>query len=324
MRRWIVALTAALLVTGCTSTPDPSPSVFPSSAGPDLNAEIVKVAKPAPIGLAVAGGLVWVAGSSSGDISGIDTAQAMITKSINVGKTPLRVTGRDHVVYVSVFGDGKVQAFDSESRAMLHVYPMSGGPEGLATTLDYLWVARQDASLVTQIPIGKSPKRDVPLPNKPRLVDVTSAYAFVSSYEAGTITRIEQEGDEVVTSEKICEGAQGIQALGEVVWVTCTRGNEVVAVDQKTLKVVGRVAVPGQPDGLWLGAERIYVAATDGPTLYQISNVPTAPTIIFSKRLGNAAPLNDRANVDVIGFGGRIWVSSFREDVVYGLRLPRD
>lgn len=96
-----------------------------------------------------------------------------------------------------------------------------------------------------------------------------------------------------------------------------------IAVDAKTLKVVGRVAVPGEPDGLTISGGRIFVAASKGPTLYQISDDPTAPKVLFSREIGKTAGLADRANVDVIVYGERAWVSSYKDNAVYGVLLPR-
>jgi hypothetical protein len=202
-------------------------------------------------------------------------------------------------------------------------YVLPGGPEGVASNLDYLMVVRQDAGVVTQIQHGQTPSRDVPVPGTPRLVALTDQHAFVTSHAAGTLTRVQLEGAEVVTSEKLCEGAQGVQTLGDVVWMTCTRADEVIVVDQKTLKVVGRVSVPGEPDGLTISAGRIFVVASKGPTLYQISDEPTAPKVLLTRALGKATALGDRANVDVIVYGDRAWISSYKDDAVYGVLLPR-
>jgi hypothetical protein len=323
-RLWTIAVAATLVLAGCTATPDPAPTKPPPGKVEfDPKAEIWVVDIKTPVGLASANGLVWVASADGDEIRGISPQTGIVAKSIDVGKTPLRLAAQAHVVMVSLFGEGAVSFFDSESGASVGGYKLSGGPEGIAANVDYVMVVRQDAGVVTQIQHGQPPSRDIPVPGTPRLVALTDEHAFVTSYAAGTITRVQLGGSEVVTSEKLCEGAQGVQALGEVVWVTCTRANEVIAVDQKTLKVVGRVAVPGEPDGLTISGGRIYVAASKGPTLYQISDEPSAPKVLFSRAIGKASALSDRANVDVIVYGDRAWVSSYKEDAVYGVLLPR-
>ena len=322
-RLWTIVVAATLLLAGCTSTPDPAPTKPPGKVEFDPKAEIWKVDVKTPIGLANANGLVWMASADGNEIRGINPQTGLIAKSIDVGKTPLRLAVQAHVVMVSLFSEGAVSFFDTESGTSVGGHQLSGGPEGLASNLDYLMVVRQDAGVVTQIQHGQPPSRDVPVPGTPRLVALTSEHAFVTSYAAGTLTRIQLEGVEVVTSEKLCEGAQGVQTLGEMVWVTCTRADEVIAVDQKTLRVVGRVAVPGEPDGLTISGGRIFVGASKGPTLYQISDEPTAPKVLFSREIGKATALTDRANVDVIVYGDRAWVSSYKDNAVYGVLLPR-
>ncbi|GIH04429.1 hypothetical protein Rhe02_24960 [Rhizocola hellebori] len=322
-RLWVFAVAATLVLAGCTGTADPVPTKSPGKADLDPKAELWKVDIKTPIGLAVSNGLVWVASADGDEIRGINPQNGLVSKSIDVGKTPLRIASfYGGGVAVSLFGDGTVSFFDPKSGASTGGYPLTGGPEGVATNLDYLMVVRQDAGVVTQIQHGQPPSRDIPVPGTPRLVALTGQHAFVTSYAAGTLTRIQLEGAEVVTSEKLCEGAQGVQTLGEVVWVTCTRADEVIAVDQKTLKVVGRVAVPGEPDGLTISGGRIFVVASKGPTLSQISNEPTAPKVLSSRAVGKASALADRANVDVIVYGDRAWVSSYKDNAVYGVLLP--
>jgi glutamine cyclotransferase len=325
-RLWTIAVAATLLLTGCTDTADPAPvgpTKPPGKVELDPKAEIWKVDIKTPIGLVNARGLVWVASADGDEIRGINPQTGVVGKSIDVGKTPLRLASQAHVVFVSLFGGGEVKMFDVESGSDIGGFPLSGGPEGVASNLDYLMVVRQDAGLVTQIQHGRAPSRHVPVPGTPRLVTLTGTHAFVTSYSAGTVTRIQLDGDEVVTSEKLCEGAQGVQTLGEVVWVTCTRADEVIAVDQKTLKIVGRVSVPGEPDGLTISAGRIFVVASKGPTLYQISDEPAAPKVLLTREIGKATALADRANVDVIVYGDRAWVSSYKDNAVYGVLLPR-
>jgi streptogramin lyase len=175
-------------------------------------------------------------------------------------------------------------------------------------------VVRQDDARLTRLdPAGKV-LGHTPLPGTPRLVAVGPRHVWVTDYENGTLTRVDRDGGRPRTSDTICAGAQGVAATEAVVWVTCTRADEVVAVDANSLAVRQRWAVPGEPDGIRLVDGAVWVAATKGPTLVKIDPSRSEPE--RGDVLGAVGPLADQANIDVVAAGGRLCVSSFREDVV--------
>jgi hypothetical protein len=94
-----------------------------------------------------------------------------------------------------------------------------------------------------------------------------------------------------------------------------------VTVDERTLQVRGRVAVPGEPDGITVANGRILVASTEGPTVTELAPGPNGPQVKSARVLGSARRLYDQANVDIEVLAGRIFVSSVKEDAVYVLAL---
>jgi hypothetical protein len=98
-------------------------------------------------------------------------------------------------------------------------------------------------------------------------------------------------------------------------WVACTRSDRVVAVNENTLRVTAWLPVAGEPDGERVVGSRLYVAATRGPTLYEV-RLGAHPSVERKRVLGNALALEDRANVDLVVTAGRIWVSSFGQNAV--------
>lgn len=307
MRRiWLAAL-AGVLACGCdASTPSgdqPSPATRTSYDA------------KSPVGLVAVGQSVWTVEAAGNDV--VDTLSPNSDR-VHVGATPLRAAYDGHLLWVTVFGAGQVVAIDPATKRVVRRVPMPGQPEGIVSAFGGVWVVRQQARLLTEIgPSGRG--RSFPLGNEPRLVTANDAALFVSNFGAGTVTRVDPSTGKERTSRHLCNGAQGLAATAAVVWMTCTPDNAVVAVDATTLRVVGRVAVDGEPDAIRLVNGRLFVVTTTGPTIVELATDPSHPVVLHTTALGHAAPLLDQANVDAVMAGGRWWVSSPGENrvVVY-------
>ena len=194
---------------------------------------------------------------------------------------------------------------------------MPGQPEGLAAGFGSVWVVRQQAGKLTRVSSAGRVGPSYRLGDEPRLVTATDRYLVVSNFGAGTLTRVDPRSGETATSAKLCTGPQGLASSGTTVWVTCTTQGVVLAVDEGTLHVTGRLTIGHEPDAIRIYGDRVYVVATLGPTLHEIRADPTHPALLSSRKLGKAFLLHDQANVDVVVDGGRAWVSSFGEGRVY-------
>jgi streptogramin lyase len=302
----VPALVAAL--AGCTGT---TPAPAPPAA--------LTAAVKSPVGLAVAGNALWAVSSADGTVVRIDPATGAAGAGVPVGKTPLRAAAAGDLLWVTVFGSGHVVAVDTTSATVVHDVELGGGPEGIAVGFDTVWVVRQDARVLTQLDRTGAKIGDVPVGTMPRLLAIGAAHVWVSDFGAGTLTRVDPAAGTAQTSAVLCPGAQGLAVNAGVVWLTCTTSNEVLAVDEQTMAVRGRVAVPGEPDAIRVVDDRVWVAATDGPTLVELSLDPDAPAILSQRRLADDAPLRDRANVDLAALDGRLWVSALRSNTIYSV-----
>ncbi|MDI1462424.1 hypothetical protein QEZ54_15745 [Catellatospora sp. KI3] len=316
-----VAATAVtvLAVAACAEpahTPPPAPSASPSApAGPEVPVD-------SPIGLAVtADGGVWTASADRDAVVRLDPATGAVVRSVAVGRTPLRLAADGDLLWVSVFRYGHLLGVDTATGTVKVDVPAPDGPEGVAVGLGSVWLVRQDAGMLTRLDRTGRKLADIPVAGGPRLVAVGAGGVWVSSYRAGTLTRVEASG-RTRTSAKLCDGAQGLLVRDQVVWVTCTGGDEVVAVDAASLRVLGRVAVAGEPDAVLGAGARLFVVAAQGPTVVELSTDPAAPEELWRTVLGGAKPLRDSANVDAAVVGGQLWVSSVSQDGIYRVPLP--
>jgi hypothetical protein len=95
-------------------------------------------------------------------------------------------------------------------------------------------------------------------------------------------------------------------------WVACTTGEQVVALDPASLAVASRVSLDREPDALAVAHGDVVVAQQDGPALAVVrpGSADRPPRVVRREVLGHAGKLYDRANVDVLVHGGTAYVSS--------------
>jgi DNA-binding beta-propeller fold protein YncE len=220
---------------------------------------------------------------------------------------------------VTVFDSGQVVAIDPRSGRIVQRIHIPGQPEGLVPMAGSLWVVRQEARLLTEVHTDGKLGRSFPLGSEPRLIAAGHGGLFVTDFIDGTLTRIDPQTGTRAVSRRLCEGPQGMAEEAGAMWVACTSGDEVIAVDERTLRVLGRTVVANEPDAIRADGSRLFVLSTDGPTLQQLAPNPSSPTVLRARRLADALPLDDRANVDLLIAGARFWASSYGTNEVISL-----
>ena len=223
--------------------------------------------------------------------------------------------------WVTAFS-GQLVAVNTASATVDRRVALTGEPEGVGVGFGSVWVVRQGAHDLTRLDRNGTILGATPLGAMPRLLAFGPSYVWTSDYADGTLTRVDPNGGPARTTVRLCEGAQGMVVNAGIVWVTCTKSGEVVALDEATLDVRGRVAVSGEPDAIRLVDGRLWVAATRGPTLVEISVDPSAPAVLGSWQIAENSALRDQANVDLVVLDGQGWISSPRANKVYGVSWP--
>ena len=302
------AAIALALLAGCgTSAPtgdNPSPAPAPSRYG-----------AATPVGLAVADGRVWTVESGGGAVSArAEPGDAAVR--VHVGDTPLRAAYDGHLLWVSVFGAGRVVAIDPTVDKVVMRVRVPGQPEGIVAAFGSIWVVRQQDRLLTRITPTGNVRQGFHLGREPRLVTANDTALFVSDFGGDTVTRIDPRAGTVRTSRQICFGPQGLAASNHVLWVTCTTEGKVLALDPETLRVKGQVRIADEPDAIRLADGRLLVVRTNGPDVVELTTDPVHPAVVGVTPLGHAAQLFDQANVDLVIADGSWWVSSPGENQV--------
>jgi outer membrane protein assembly factor BamB len=290
-----------------------------SSTGKQPGIESYPIA--GPVGLVGGGGKVWVVSPSEGTVTARSLATGGLVRTLHVGATPLRAVYYDHLVWVTVFGGGQVVAIDPGSGRIVHRIALAGQPEGLVPMAGSVWVVRQKARLLTEVDANGNLGRSFQLGSDPRLVAAGGRWLFVTDFVDGAVTRIDPRTGTRAVSRRICEGPQGLSDEAGTMWVACTSGDEVIALDEQTLRVLGRTRVANEPDAVRAEGSRLFVLSTGGPTLQQLAPNPGSPMVLRTWRLADAPPLDDRANVDLLVTGAKIWASSYDTNQLLAMPL---
>ena len=309
MRRILAAVAVLTVAAACNPSSSghppplvPSPRSFPIAG---------------PVGVAVINSVdpsVWVVSSAAGTVTGFDAATGKKLHTVAVGDTPLRAASDGARLWVSVFGAGQVVAVDPASGRITRRVDVPGQPEGIVSAFGAVWVVRQEARKLTRVsPTGKVGP-SYPLGSEPRLVTASASHLFVADVTDGTITRIDPKSGQRTVSEQVCDGAQNLADDDGRLWVTCTRSDTVVAVDEQTLRVTRSLTIKGEPDGIVRApGGGLLVLATTGPTVYQLG--PERPlTPLREAVLGHAGALLDQANVELGVVNDRVWASDYQEN----------
>ncbi|WP_180933626.1 hypothetical protein [Nocardioides ungokensis] len=225
-----LVLTASALLAGCgggeVSTRSPSGAPAGASGSPRVpDGVAVTELDDRPVGLAPVGGTVWAALPDAGQVL---TARG---RAVKVGRQPLRLVATPQGVWVSAIGDGTVVRVDPatgevDRRTVLR--PRGSEPEGLAYDGHTVWVVDQAGDRV--LPLDPATGRlgtAVDVGIGPRLVTAGPDGVYVSSFVAGSVTRV-VDGTPTTRDAAPCLTPQGLAEAAGVVWVACTSDGQVV------------------------------------------------------------------------------------------------
>ncbi|MDQ6873994.1 MAG: hypothetical protein M3042_02880 [Actinomycetota bacterium] len=309
--RWAAAGVLVLLAAGCAGTAHQARPQRSAAAGAGTH-----VVTPSPVGLtADAGGHIWVVGVSAGTLTRLGSHA--VEQSVSVGDTPLRVAADADSLWVSVFGAGVIAQVDPAAARVVGTVAVGAEPEGIVAAFGSVWVVLQKSGQLVRInPATRAVVSRIRVGSGSRLVTAGADALWVSNFTTGTLTRVDPRVGTTRGTPKVCNGPQGMLPAADLVWVACTTDGTLVSVNPATGRPATTVRTGGEPDALAAGpGGLILVALTGGPTLITVD--PRTAAVTGRRPLGQAPPLRDRANVDLVVRGRVAWVSSYFEGRVY-------
>lgn len=279
-----------------------------------------------PIGLTVArDGGVWAVATQAGAVRHLSlehhdgprtasagAAEPWVDRSTRVGDVPLRAVDTPDGLWVSVFGAGVLRRLDPRLERVGSFHE----PEGLARAGDSLWVVDQARSEAVELRLPDATvARRVEVGTGPRLVHAGASGVWVSSYGAGTVTRV--DGPRPVT-RTVCDGPQGMVEAAGRLWVACSLQDSLVGLDAQTLRPEVRLNDVVAVDALAATRDSVLALLPDGPTVVAVD--PEDGTERGRVRMADAPPVGD-GNVDLLVHRDRVWASSPMTDEVLTLSV---
>jgi streptogramin lyase len=219
-------------------------------------------------------------------------------------------------LWVTSIRDGTLSEVDPASGAVRRTVHLDGEPEGVAAFRDRLWVVLQAAATLVEVdPADGKVLHRYPVGGEPRLVVPAEGALFVSDFARGRVVRVDPVSGRVTRSAAVCAGVQDLQLHAGAVWGACMKGERLVGLDPSTLRVVGRVPLEGDPDGLaeGSGGGALVVSLQDGPGLTTVDTSSGTARRLFT---GKSGRLYDEANNDVLVVGSTAYLSDFTANAV--------
>lgn len=192
---------------------------------------------PAPMGIAInpAGTRVYVANTTSGDVTILDAVNNTALGSVISGSIPfgIAVHPSGNLVYVTNSGEDTVSVMDTATHTVLKKIPVGNEPCGIAVTPDGKWVYVADHG--------------------------SNSWVSVISTEDHTV----KTTLEIVPSPDLSKPyGVAVHPTGKWVYVTNETGGFVSVIDAGTRTLAGKITVGPQPIGVSLNHDgtRLYVA----------------------------------------------------------------
>lgn len=210
-------------------------------------------------------------------IAVLDAASGKVLRRIGGISDPEQLAvGKDNRLYVASEDTGEALALDAASGAVLARIKVGPEPEGVAVSPDgaQIWVTSEGAATVTvidtrslkplkTIPVGERPRNTAFAPDASRAYVVGEQDRVVKVIDTRTL-----EPTNTVTIAQPDAKPMGVVVApsGDRIFITTGRGGEVVALDARSLSVLGSVKVGARPWGVALSPDGRWLYTANGPS----------------------------------------------------------
>ena len=215
-----------------------------------------------PVGIAAAGGSIWVGNSGDRTVSRINAASGRVVETIQVGNGPLALAAAGDSVWVANATDSTLSRIDAASGSVTPAIAVAAGPVGLAADETGLWVASADAASVTHLDAatGVTLASPIALSSRPTSIAVGAGSVWVANAD-GTVTRIDPQANRVTSTVDVGGSLSAIVAEVDGVWVA-DRDGRVLRLDPANPAAPPvRIETANAPAALALHAGTVWVAA---------------------------------------------------------------
>ena len=231
--------------------------------GGGLTAEVINDNLPSvPVGVAVAGGDVWVSSRDGQAVSILDPNGDPKQDPIKVGGQPEQIAiDGDGTAWVAVgaadeTSPGTVQQIAPDGTVQ-NTFGVGVEPRGIALGNEAAWVANIDSDSVSKIPLAGGTIETFPGDAPARVAEGENAI-WVTNSGNGTVTKFTGGGTGTQTIKAGTE-PRGIVVAEGSVFVSDAQTNNILAIDPQTNKVSTIAQVDGEPRTLDSGFGSLWV-----------------------------------------------------------------
>ncbi len=278
--------------------------------------------------MAVGGGFIWVI--AGGSVVRIDPkTNQVIGKPIPAGvQFESDIELGEGALWVTVIGSGDLGApndrdavsrIDTETGETVATIKVSRGPVSLAVTPGAVWVVNfgMNGDTVTQIDAKTNQIIGEPIQTgrAPLSMTVGDGSLWVANHDAGTVTRIDPNTDQVVANIDVPSEPHRITFGEESIWVSNWHDNSVSRIDPETNQLVGEPIEIGFPAGnivaglgsVWVTSD--YRVEGDSKNVVVVRIDPQTNQVVETIPVGGHP-------IDVAVTEDAVWVSVQNPDMV--------
>ena len=219
-----------------------------------------------PVGVAAAGGDVFVSSRAGGELQQVDPSSGEVAGTFELGGEGEQVVvdPDDGSLWVAVGGESEAVA-----GRVVHLAPDLGEvgepilverePRGLAVGEDAVWVANLESDSVSRIDPATGETTLITGMSGPARVAVGEGAVWVSNSDADTVTRITDAGERTEDVSGVGSVPRGVEVAGGSVWVAAAESDHVARINPETLEVEDTVPVGNEPRTIDFGLGYLWV-----------------------------------------------------------------
>ncbi len=283
-----------------------------SSAGRSVAVVVAARAPPPvrvgaqPVGVAAAGGSVWISNSASGTVSRIEAGTRRVAAVVQVGGQLGSVAATSDAVWVSVFGDGQLVRIDPARNAVGARIDLGGRPTGIAVGSDGdIWVGNLDGYVSRVDPTAGAVRR-IAVPSGVSMPLVARGLVWLG-LQNGSVVSVDPAANRV--SGAAVRVAPDVDALVDTpagIWVSTFAGAAAL-LDPDRRVVVRRLRLPSRGGGIAFAGGSVWASAYDSGLVVRLD--PRSGTVVAAVRTGSQPR-------DSVAANGYLWVVDQGEDAV--------
>jgi YVTN family beta-propeller protein len=162
--------------------------------------------------------------------------------------------------------DGGGQGDDgAQGPRVIATIPVGGSPDGMAVDGGLLWVTDQEKNVLRRVDTATNKRSGPPIPvgRNPDGVAAEDGIVWVASLDSGTLTRFQASdaGSVKGTGTVDLPGEpEGVSLGKQLVWVTTGPGRTVARIDRADATVIGSVDIGLNTVGVFVGEDNVYVS----------------------------------------------------------------